>query len=379
MPDSQMELYLNAPTFQPLPGWMNPQAFRQVKRDYERITGYQPTPLVALNGLAKALGLGGIYLKDESKRFGLNAFKALGTLNAVRQAVGSALSVKRLIAATDGNFGRAVAWAAKREGLPAVIFMSKGTKPERAESIRKMGMATVIITEKNYDETIHIAYDYAQKEGGLLVQDTELPGFQAIARSVAVGYSVMPAEALEQMAQLGVSPTFVLMQAGVGSMAGGVLGYVAAQMGAQAPRFGVAETWEVPCIMESAKAGKKITIPTLPQTSMAGLNCGEPNPQTLPILTSWASCFMRCKDEVTFEGMRRLAKPLSGDPAVISGECGAVTLGALIALMKNDAFKPQRQALGLDENARVLLFSTEGDTDPAHYKEIVASAEPMAL
>lgn len=374
-----MEVYLNQPTNAPLPTWMNQRAFDAVKRDYERITGYAPTPLVSLSGLARRLGLGGVYIKDESKRFGLNAFKALGTLNAVRQAAGNALSVKKLVAATDGNFGRAVAWAAKREGLPAVIFMSSGTRPERAEAIRQMGMATVILTDKNYDETIHIACDYAQREDGLFVQDTELPGFQGVARSVAIGYSVMPAEALEQLKALNVMPTHVLMQAGVGSMAGGVLGYMASVMGDNAPKFGVVETWEVPCIMASAKAGQKVIIDTLPQTSMAGLNCGEPNPQTLPILTTRASCFMRCKDEVTFEGMRRLAKPVEDDQPVISGECGAVTLGALIALMRDERFAAERKALGLDPDAHVLLFSTEGDTDPAHYREIVEGGEPAAL
>lgn len=366
-----MELYLNTPDMAPLPGWMTRRAFENVKKDYERITGYEPTPLYSLKNLAKELGLGGIYIKDESRRFGLNAFKALGTLNAVRQAAGSSLSARKLIAATDGNFGRAVAWAAKREGMEAIIFMSSGTKPERAEALRKMGMTTVILTGKNYDETIHMAHEYALKEGGLLVQDTELPGFENIARSVAVGYSVMPAEALEQMADENVVPTHVFAQAGVGSMAGGVLGYLATAMEKQ-PVFGVVETWEVPCVMESAKKGEKVIIDALPHTSMYGLNCGEPNPQTLPILTSHASAFLRCKDEVTFEGMRRLARPLGDDPAMVSGECGAVTLGALIRLMTDDSFRAEREKLGLNENAQVLLFSTEGDTDPEHYQQIIS-------
>lgn len=368
---SLMELYLNNPAMGPLPAWMNRRAFENVKRDYERITGYEPTPLYALDFLAKELGLGGIYIKDESRRFGLNAFKALGTLNAVRQAAGSSLYARKLIAATDGNFGRAVAWAARREGMEAIIFMSSGTKPERAEAIRNMGMTKVILTGKNYDETIHMAHEYALKEGGLLVQDTELPGFENIARSVAVGYSVMPAEALEQMAQLNVQPTHVFAQAGVGSMAGGVLGYLATAMEKQ-PCFGVVETWEVPCIMESAKKGEKVIIDALPHTSMYGLNCGEPNPQTLSILTSRANIFLRCKDEITFEGMRRLAKPTGSDQPIVSGECGAVTLGALIRLMTDDSFRQEREKLGLNKNAQVLLFSTEGDTDPEHYKQIIS-------
>lgn len=372
-----MEVWLNRPSYAPLPAWMNERAFAAVKRDYEHITGYAPTPLVSLPCLAKRLGLGGVYVKDESKRFGLNAFKALGTLNAVRQAAGSSLTpMKKLVAATDGNFGRAVAWAAKREGLPAVIFMSSGAKPERAEEIRRMGMTTVILTDKNYDETVHIAWEYAKREDGLLVQDTELPGYHSIARSVAVGYSVMPAEALEQMKALGVTPSFVLMQAGVGSMAGGVLGYLTKALGNDAPRFGVVEIWETPCLMESAKAGEKVVIPTLPQTSMAGLSCGEPNPETLSVLTAYASCFIRCKDDVTFRGMRQLAKPLQTDRPIISGECGAVTLGALMGLMKGDGFRQARNALGLDETSQVLLFSTEGDTDPGHYRQIVESGEP---
>lgn len=370
-----MELYLNRPDHAALPAWMNERAFHTVKDYFERLTGYAPTPLVSLDCLARSLGLGGVYVKDESKRFGLNAFKAVGTLYAVRQAAGGRLSVRMLVAATDGNFGRAIAWAAKREGLPAVIFMSSGSTPQSAESIRRMGNASVIMTGRNYNDTVHIAFDYAEKEGGLLVQDTELPGYQATAQSIAIGYSVMPAEALEQMAALGVTPTHVFAQAGVGSMAGGVLGYLARTIAANPPRFGVAETWEVPCIMESAKAGRQVVIDALPQTSMAGLNCGEPNPQTLPILLSHADCFLRCKDEVTFEGMRRLYRPLGTDERIISGECGAVTLGALIRLMTDERFRRDREALSLDESSHVLLFSTEGDTNPAHFKEIVAGEQ----
>ncbi|MEG2604146.1 MAG: diaminopropionate ammonia-lyase [Clostridia bacterium] len=370
-----MEIYLNTPTREPLPAWMNQNAFDTVKTYYERVTGYAPTPLITLQALAGELGLGGIYIKDESKRFGLNAFKALGALYAVRQAIGRRLSVRTLVAATDGNHGRAVTWAAKREGLPCVIFMPKGTNPTHVEAIRRMGTAEIFITDQNYDETVHLALEYAERENGLLVQDTELKGYQATASDIALGYSVMPAEALAQMDALGAdAPTHVLMQAGVGSMAGGVLGYLAHRFPENPPKFFVVETWEVPCIMESVRQGKTVVIRAIPHTSMFGLNCGEPNPQTLPILRSRADCFVRCHDEVTYEGMRRLARPLGKDPAIISGECGAVTLGALMRLMEDSAYAIERAKLGLDEHARVLLFSTEGDTDPAHYRKVVEEA-----
>ena len=163
-------------------------------------------------------------------------------------------------------------------------------------------------------------------------------------------------------------PTHTFLQAGVGSMAGGVAAYLA-ETCKNPPAMAVVEAWESACVLESIRQGKLVTIEGHTQTSMAGLNCGTPNPQVMPILQEWAQFYLRCQDEVTFRAMRRLAHPGPHETAVVSGESGASGLGAFLAVMDNPEY---RKTMGFDENSVVLLFSTEGDTDPGHYKEVVS-------
>ena len=178
------------------------------------------------------------------------------------------------------------------------------------------------------------------------------------------------AEALaEELAALGVGePTHTFLQAGVGSMAGGVAAYLA-ETCKNPPAMAVVEAWESACVLESIRQGRLVTIEGHTQTSMAGLNCGTPNPQVMPILQEWAQFYIRCQDEVTFRAMRRLAHPGPHETAVISGESGASGLGAFLAVMDNPEY---RKTMGFDETSVILLFSTEGDTDPDHYKAVVA-------
>lgn len=357
-----------APGRKTLPEDCTQENFAAARAFHRSLPDYQPTPLVALPDLANELGVKGIYLKDESQRFGLNAFKALGASYAIHKLFPDG-NVGLTVTATDGNHGKGMAWATHRLGGHAVVFMPAGTVDSRAEAIRAIGDTEVTVTDQNYDGTVATAAAYAQAHGGHLVQDTAWDGYTDVPWNITLGYSTMAAEALEQLAALGVGePTHTFLQAGVGSMAGGVAAYLAATCETP-PTMAVVEAWESACVLESIRQGKLVTIEGHTQTSMAGLNCGTPNPQVMPILREWAQYYIRCQDEVTFRAMRRLAHPGPHETAVISGESGASGLGAFLAMMED----PEgREAMGLNQNSVILLFSTEGDTDPDHYRDVVA-------
>lgn len=190
-----------------------------------------------------------------------------------------------------------------------------------------------------------------------------------------LGYSTMAAEALEQMQAAGCTgPSHVFLQAGVGSMAGGVLAYLVHRLLPHPPRFAVVEAEETACIYESVRQGRPVAIGGSPQTAMAGLNCGEPNPYTLPLLQAFAGFYIKCPDEASFAAMRRLARPLGEDLPVVAGECGAAGLGALMQLAAEKELRQWKEQMGLDGSSDIFLFSTEGDTDPEHYK-LVLEAE----
>lgn len=355
---------------------------------------YKETPLVSLPHLAQRLGLRNIFIKDESKRFGLNAFKGLGASYAIAKilweqaglsgapdyAVLTTPEAKErarervFVTATDGNHGKSVAWSSSLFGSKARVYMPKGSKESRVQAIRSINDTPVEVTELNYDDAVRLAASWANENGQTLVQDTGTAEYTKIPRDIALGYTTMAAEALNQMKCAGESsPTHVFLQAGVGSMAGGVLAYLEQRLIKSPPYAVVVEPDTVACVFESAKAGLPVAIGGNPDTIMAGLNCGEPNPLTWPVLREIASCYAACPDWVTKLGMRTLASPILGDDKIISGESGAVGLGLLVHLCLAPEMRAQRQQMGLDENASVLLFSTEGDTDPKAYQKIVGA------
>lgn len=379
------------------PDFLSLEAAEGVRAFHESLPEYRPTPLTALPVLARSLGLKNIYVKDESFRFGLNAFKALGSSYAVFRIMEKEREKNvppevrpeppAFVTATDGNHGKGLAWAARRLGCRAEIFMPKGSQEIRARAIREINSTPVTITDLNYMDTVRMAHDYAKKNGYYLVQDTGFPGYEEIPNYVSQGYTTMAAEAAEQLEAAGcLRPSHVFLQAGVGSMAGAVLGYLAHYYGAgsnsKLPVTSIVEPREVACVFASAKAamegrtgpGETVAIPGNPETIMAGLNCGEVNPFVWPVLRDYASFCFSCPDWVTEEGMRRLARPLESDGAIISGESGAVGLGLLLSLCGDPIYGEYRKALRLDGDSEVLLFSTEGDTDPESYKRIIERA-----
>ena len=362
---------------------------------HESFPQYTKTPLTKLDHMAAYLGVKEIYLKDESYRFGLNAFKVLGgsfsmaryiaketgrdvselpysvlTSDQLREEFGQAT----FFTATDGNHGRGVAWAANKLGQKSVVLMPKGSTQTRLNNILAEN-AVATIEEVNYDECVRMANDMAMKtENGVMVQDTAWDGYEEIPAWIMQGYGTMAMEANEQLNEYGCDrPTHVFIQAGVGSLAGAVQGFFANRYPENPPKVVVVEAEAAACLYKGAAAGDgqiRIVDGDM-ETIMAGLACGEPNTIGWDILRNHVTAFVSCPDWVSAKGMRMLAAPLAGDPAVTSGESGAVGMGVVSTIMEDPDYADLKEALGLDGNSRVLLFSTEGDTDPIRYREVV--------
>ncbi|MCI6175804.1 diaminopropionate ammonia-lyase [bacterium] len=356
---------------------------------------YTVTPLARLDGMAGRLGLGGLFVKDESYRFGLNAFKVLGGSFAMARYIAeemgrdvSEMSYDYLTSqtfrdefgqatfftATDGNHGRGVAWAANKLGQKAVVHMPKGSTRTRFDNIAKEG-AQVTIEEVNYDDCVRMAAaEAAATPHGVVVQDTAWDGYEKIPSWIMQGYGSMACEAAQQLRQISVNrPTHIFVQAGVGSLASAMVGYFTNLFPNDPPRFIIMEAAAADCLYQGAVAndGAPRIVGGDLQTIMAGLACGEPNTIGWDILRNHATAFLSCPDWVSAKGMRMLGAPVQGDPRVISGESGAVGMGVISTIMEDDACRELREALELDRNSQVLMFSTEGDTDLDRYREIV--------
>jgi diaminopropionate ammonia-lyase len=366
----------------------------KVKRFHMSFPQYSRTPLHFLDELAKCLGLGEIWIKDESYRFGLNAFKVLGGSYAIGSYIADAVGMDEsemtfealrskdtvqslgetvFVTATDGNHGRGVAWAARELGHRSVVFMPKGSAQMRLDNIRNEG-AEASITEYNYDDAVRYATEFAKQNGGVIVQDTAWHGYEKIPTWIMQGYTTIAAEIEDQLREKkSQSPTHVFLQAGVGSFAAAIQGYYAALYQENRPMTVIIEPNAADCFYRSALSedGGPVAVTGPMETIMAGLACGEPNTIGWEILRDYGDHFVSCPDLVSARGMRILANPVGNDPKVISGESGAVGLGLLSLLMERPEWKESKQAMGLDETSRVVIISTEGDTDVRGYRDVV--------
>lgn len=374
---------------------MDQKHMAKARAFHESFPQYSETPLAELKHIADYIGLRNVFVKDESYRFGLNAFKVLGGSYAMANYIAEKLgkdvsemtydyltspSLKEefgqatFFTATDGNHGRGVAWAANKLGQKSVVLMPKGSTKTRFDNIAKEG-AKVTIEEVNYDECVRMANKMAEEtENGVMVQDTAWDGYEKIPSWIMQGYGTMASEAAEQLKKSDAGqPTHIFIQAGVGSLAGAVVGYFANLYKDNPPKMVVMEAQAADCLYQSAKAkdGKIRFVEGDLQTIMAGLACGEPNTISFDILKNHVAYFVSCPDWVAAKGMRMLGAPLKGDPQVISGESGAVGMGLLDALMEQPEYADLKNAMELNKESQVLMFSTEGDTDPDHYKKIL--------
>ena len=370
--------------------FLNLESAKKVQSFHASFPVYKETPLVELKHTAKSMGLGNIYIKDESYRFGLNAFKVLGGSYAIGNYLAKRLGksitempyeklvsgeIKRelgditFVTATDGNHGRGVAWTAKQLQQKSVVYMPKGSAEERLMNIRAEG-ADASITDLNYDEAVRLANSQAEQKGWVMVQDTAWEGYEDIPGWIMQGYGTMGYEAYMQLPE---KPTHIFLQAGVGSMAGAVAGFFASVYGEDRPIITIVEPNKADCSYKTAEAadGKLHFVTGDMDTIMAGLACGEPCSIGWNVLRDYADNFISCPDYAAAQGMRVLGNPEPGDTKVVSGESGASAFGCIAEIMRDKTLVELKNKLKLDENSKVLFFSTEGDTDKENYKSIV--------
>ena len=367
---------------------------QRVRHFHQSFPEYSVTPLVKLEVLAEELGVQSIYVKDESYRFGLNAFKVLGGSYAIAREIGRLLGLKeeeltldRLLAsdvkerlgtlnfvtATDGNHGRGVAWTAQRLGHRAVVFMPKGTAAERLENIRRLG-AEASITNVNYDDTVRLARAYAAEHKGIVVQDTSWEGYDEVPLHIMQGYTTMGSEIVEQLQAYGnIKPTHVFLQAGVGAMAGAMAGFIADYYKERRPLITIVEPNQADCIYRTALAndGQLHTVGGALDSIMAGLCCGEPCSLGWRQLAAYADNFVAMPDRAAALGMRVLGRPMGSDAAVVAGESGAAGFGLAMAALWEQDLAELKRSLQLDAKSVILCISTEGATDVANYRRIM--------
>lgn len=340
---------------------------------HQSLPKYKPTPLINLPALAKVFGVSAISIKDESYRLGLNAFKGLGASYAIAEILKNEPAIKIFCAATDGNHGRAVAWSAKQVGKKAVVFVPKNTTTYRIRAIENEG-AEVIQVDGNYDETCALAEATSKKEGWQLVQDTAWEGYEEIPACIMAGY-ITHFKELENSVHPDTKPgiDIVFLQAGVGSWAAAAIWYYCNRYGKYRPKLVIVEPEASDGILQSFIKGHRTQPQGNLQTIMAGLNCGIPSSTAWEIIKDSADAAMKVEDSFAMQAMMLLHTPINNDPKIISGESGVGGVAGLIALMTDERYQPLKKDLGINENTRILFYSTEGATDPESYEKIVAS------
>jgi len=360
--------------------------FRRAREEISGWDGYAPTPLLPLPEIAAAARIAALHYKDEASRFGLGSFKALGGAYAVfrllqvelsRRGLANQVSAAELAdglhkhateaitvtCATDGNHGRSVAWGAQRFGARCVIFVHEGVSQGRRDAIAKYG-AEIRVVPGNYDDAVRAAQHTAERENWFVVSDTSYPGYTEVPRDVMQGYRLMAEEAVAALEQ---PPTHVFIQGGVGGVAAAVSVQLRSHWPKDTPKLIVVEPEAAACLLASAEAGQPTTIAGDLDTLMAGLACGEPSLLAWQELERAAFAFLAVPDAAAVDCMKLLA---ARTPKLVAGESAVAGLAGLL-LAARDPFG--RAALGLDEASRVLVFGTEGATDPELYARLVGA------
>ena len=359
---------------------------------HRRLPGYGPSPLLACPQIAQRLGVGELWVKNESWRLGLPAFKMLGASYAVyralRDRLGRDISWRnvdelraalaelgplRLAAATDGNHGRAVARMAKLLGYGAAIYVPEGTTPARIAAIESEG-ASVTVVAGDYDEAVRRSARDAS-DSCLVVSDTSWPGYEQIPTRVVEGYSTIFAEVSRQLAEAKADePTAVIVPIGVGALAAATVSYYKPADGAgPTPMLIGVEPATANAVMASIRAGHMVTVPGPHTSIMVGLNCGTPSQVAWPLVSRGIDAIVSIGDGWACRAMRELA-----DAGVVAGETGAASLAGLTAIVESDQSAQWRTSLRLDSAARVLVLCTEGATDPQAWSRIVGKPVPAA-
>lgn len=357
----------------------------------------KPTPMWSLPDTAARLGLGRLWVKDESTRSPLASFKALGAPIALVRLIlrtlpeesfdpkgllagqyRNRLSSFTVISATDGNHGRALAAAAQSVGCQCVIVLHANVSEEREVAIAEYG-ARIVRIAGNYDESVEHTAQLAQQHGWLVVSDTSYEGYETVPRDVMQGYGTIAEELVEQTPKTpdGSCPfTHVFVQGGVGGMAAGLTSYLWEHYGVGRPTFVMVEPVQADCLYQSALAGRAAKATGSVDSVMAGLACGETSPLAWRFLEPCIDYFLTVGDDDAVSAMKELAKGSSKDVPIVAGESGVAGLAALNALSSHPTIAQQ---IGIDRTSRVLIVSTEGATAPSVYEMLVGESGSSVL
>jgi diaminopropionate ammonia-lyase len=343
-------------------GLFTDDEYRLVREFFAGRSELRPTPLRSLPSLARSLGIAALEIKDETGRFGLNAFKIAGVSYALHRL--DASGARHITCATAGNHGRAVARAARDRQLACTVFVpalrtgnpiEARTRAARIHGMREDG-AHVIDVDGTYEEAVARAADFARTSGATVVSDTSWEGYDTIPRWIMAGYTRLFDEAADQWEH---PPDVVIVQGGVGGLVCAAASWFAWRFGDRRPFFIACEPEEAACLLASAEAGHAVTIGGSLDTVMAGLRCATPSPLAWPAIAATVDAFVTTTDAAVLRMLATL-RAFPEDERVEAGPSGVCGLAALAMLMHEDASAPVRNAAGMDRSTRVLAVVTEG-------------------
>jgi len=324
---------------------------------------YSPTPLISLNKLSEKLKLNKIFYKDESKRFHLKSFKALGGAYAVERVTKGNKEVV-ISTATAGNHGRSVAWGSKKLGLKCKIFISEYVSESRAEVMRNFG-ADVIRVKGNYENSLNECIKQSNQNNWQIVQDVAWQDYKLVPKLTMAGYSVMMKEISEQINNQQIS--HVILQAGVGGMAAAMVAGIASYLN-HVPKIIIVEPESAACVLESIKTGKIEKISIEKESLMGGMSCGEVSLVPWQILKNSVSHCVTVSDDYISKTVKFLANCEFSDEKIIGGECSTPGIISLVGLCNDVKI---RKNINLNEDSNVLLFGCEGDADEELYQKLL--------
>ena len=356
------------------PGALSAPLSADVRAFHRTLPGYAPTPLVRRPALAQSLGVGDLYLKYEGTRFGLKAFKGLGGSWALHRLLQLRPGTFDTVStASEGNHGRAVAWAARLMKVPGVIFLPAHAAPERIENIRGEG-ATVILVDGSYEDAVRECDRVSRDRGWQIISDVGYEGYLDIPPLVVEGYRTLYQEIDEQLAETGwPAPDTVLIPGGVGGILQAGVDHFRAR--ADGPRVVGVEPAEGACLTESllAPGGRPMVATGNGRTTMACLNCAEVSLPSWPAIRRGVDAIVAIDDSYAEEGVRLLYRAGPGDQPIEAGNSGAATTGGLVALMGDSGCRGLKNHLALGATSIVLAICTEGAIDRAEFERCLAS------
>ena len=325
---------------------------------------YSPTPLISLNKLNKKLKLNKIFYKDESKRFHLKSFKALGGAYAVEKII-KGNDKKVISTATAGNHGRSVAWGSQKNGLECKIFISEFVSESRAEVMRNFG-ADVIRIKGNYEDSLNECIEQSNKNNWQIVQDVAWKDYKLVPKLTMAGYSVMMKEISEQIKNEKIS--HVILQAGVGGMAAAMVAGIARYLD-YIPKIIIVEPDSAACVLESIKTNRIEKISIERESIMGGMSCGEVSLVPWEILKNSVHFCVTVSDDYISKTVKNLANKEFSDEKIIGGECSTPGIASLVGLNNDPEIK---RKIDLNETSNVLLFGCEGDADEELYQKLLS-------